>query len=53
MRPPPGPEPRGRGRERLAPLAALIAKTPSDKLRAAAKALWTELYGQPPLAVTP
>lgn len=48
-----GPPPVGRGRERLAPLAQLIAKTPSDKLRAAAKALWTELYGEPALTVTP
>ena len=48
-----GPAPVGRGRQRLAPLAALIAKTPSDKLRAAAKALWTELYGEPAVTVTP
>ena len=48
-----GPEPHGRGRERLAPLAQLIANTPGDKLRAAAKALWTELYGEPAVTVTP
>ncbi len=37
-------------RERLAKAAHVIADAPADKLRAAASALWTELYGEP---VTP
>jgi hypothetical protein len=34
-------------RERLAKAAHAIADAPADKLRAAAAALWTELYGEP------
>lgn len=34
-------------RERLAKAARVIADAPGDKLRAAASALWTELYGEP------
>jgi hypothetical protein len=34
-------------RERLAPLALTIANASGDQLRAAAKALWNELYGEP------
>jgi hypothetical protein len=34
-------------RERLAPLALAIANASDDQLRAAAKALWSELYGEP------
>jgi len=45
--------PVGRGRDRLAPLADAIAHTPGPKLREAASALWTELYGEPQLTVTP
>lgn len=42
-------------RERLATAATAIANTPADKLRAAAAALWTELYGEPltPIADVP
>jgi hypothetical protein len=45
--------PVGRGRDRLAPLTDAIAHTPGPKLREAASALWTELYGEPLLTVTP
>jgi len=42
------PEPsRYVSRESLAKSALVIADAPGDKLRAAAKALWTELYGEP------
>lgn len=42
------PEPSRRvTREQLAKAALVIAAAPADKLRAAAKALWTELYGEP------
>ncbi len=34
-------------RERLAPMASAIAGASADQLRTAAKALWTELYGEP------
>jgi hypothetical protein len=34
-------------RETLAKAALVIADAPADKLRAAAKALWLELYGEP------
>jgi hypothetical protein len=34
-------------RERLAPMALAIANASPDQLRAAAKALWSELYGEP------
>lgn len=37
-------------RERLANAARAVVDAPADKLRAAASALWTELYGEP---VTP
>lgn len=45
--------PVGRGNERLAPLARVIAQTPGPKLREAATALWTELYGEPLTTITP
>jgi hypothetical protein len=38
-------------RERLAPLAEAIAKASDDQLRTAAKALWSELYGEPVTAI--
>jgi hypothetical protein len=38
---------RGIDRERLAPLARRIAEAPTPALRAAAAALWQELYGEP------
>ena len=38
---------RGLDRERMAKFATAIAAAPADKLRAAAKALWLELYGEP------
>jgi hypothetical protein len=34
-------------RERLVPLAIAIANASGDQLRAAAKALWNEIYGEP------
>jgi hypothetical protein len=34
-------------RERMVPLALAIANASDDQLRAAAKALWSELYGEP------
>jgi hypothetical protein len=46
-------EPKGRGRDRLAPLADAIAKLSGPQLRAAATALWLELYGEPLMTVTP
>jgi hypothetical protein len=49
----PDPKPVGRGNERLAPLARVIAQTPGPKLREAASALWTELYGEPLTTITP
>lgn len=45
--------PVGRGNDRLAPLARVIAKTPGPKLREAASALWSELYGEPLTTITP
>ena len=38
---------RGVNRERFAAIAKLLAAQTDDKLRAAATALWTELYGEP------
>ncbi len=38
---------KGLDRDRLSTFAKLIAAQSDDKLRAAAKALWTELYGEP------
>jgi hypothetical protein len=38
-------------RETLAQQATVIAAAPPDKLRAAAKALWSELYGLPPTSI--
>jgi hypothetical protein len=38
---------KGLDRDRLSAFAKLIAAAPSDKLHAAALALWTELYGEP------
>lgn len=38
-------------RDRLSAFAKLIASQSGDKLRAAATALWTELYGEPPTAI--
>jgi hypothetical protein len=35
----------------LSGFAKLIASQTDDKLRAAASALWTELYGEPPTAI--
>jgi hypothetical protein len=45
--------PVGRGNERLAPLARAIAQAPGPKLREAASALWSELYGEPLTTITP
>lgn len=42
---------KGLDRDRVSAFAKLIAKTPGDKLRAAAQALWTELYGEPPTTI--
>jgi len=42
---------RGLDRDRLGAFATLIAKQPADKLRAAAAALWTDLYGEPPTTI--
>jgi hypothetical protein len=38
-------------RDRLSAFAKLIASQTDDKLRAAASALWTELYGEKPTAI--
>jgi hypothetical protein len=38
-------------RDRLSVFAKLIAKQSGDQLRAAAKTLWTELYGEPPTTI--
>jgi hypothetical protein len=42
---------KGLDRDRLSGFAKLIASQTDDKLRAAASALWTELYGEPPTAI--
>jgi hypothetical protein len=42
---------KGFDRDRLAAFAKLIASQPGDKLRAATKALWTELYGDQPTTI--
>ncbi|HEU0033236.1 MAG TPA: hypothetical protein VFQ53_21535 [Kofleriaceae bacterium] len=44
---------RGRiDRARLVPAAVAIAKLPTDRLRAAARSLWVELYDEPFVAIT-
>jgi hypothetical protein len=43
---------KGLDRDRLSAFAKLIASQPSDKLRAAAKALWADLYGGPATTIT-
>jgi len=35
----------------MSTFAKLIASQTDDKLREAAKALWTELYGEPPTTI--
>ncbi len=42
---------RGLDRERLAKLELVVANASDAKLREAAKALWTELYGEPPTMI--
>ena len=42
---------RGVNRDRLAVLAAALARRSGEELRAAARALWTELYGEPPTPI--
>jgi hypothetical protein len=38
---------KGLDRERMSRIARVVAAAPTDKLRAAASALWSELYGEP------
>ncbi len=42
---------KGLDRERMSAFAKLLASQTDDKLREAAKALWTELYGEPPTTI--
>lgn len=42
---------KGLDRDRLSAFAKTLSSTQGDKLRAAAKALWTELYGEPATAI--